>query len=158
MGFSPGLFAGISKRPRAKAFSLDLVSAGVLRQRQSKRKHRTLPRLTGNRNRPIVRLDDGPADRQSHPGSRDVGCSIASAIELVEDKRLLGRVDTDTAVGDAAERALSVYFSADVDRLSSRGVLSRVFEQIGKYLLNAEWVGGDPRHLGGDPFYDLMVH
>src|SRR6202044_2555212 len=61
----------------------------------------TAAQLADHGDRASVSRYDDLGNGQAHAGSRGCIAVVPTAVELVEDQRLLERVDADTAIGDA---------------------------------------------------------
>src|ERR1700742_1231197 len=98
--------------------------------RQCERKHRAHTRLADDADAAAVGFDDGFADRQSHPRAARAVTLIASAIELVENQRLLEGIDARAMVGDADLQLLLLHCLRHADRSLRPGIFCGVLQQM----------------------------
>src|SRR5215204_3080747 len=90
--------------------------------------------------------DELAADVQPQPGAaRDLSLVWVRAVELLEDRPLLGRRDSDPLVLDLDPRAGRGATRGDGDRSAAWRVLDRVVDQVEEHLLDPVAVA----HRGG---------
>ena len=63
-----------------------------------------------------VGCDDDLGDGQAHAGSGGCVALTSAAVELVENERLLKRVDARPSIGNADHKEAGVYFGGYFDR------------------------------------------
>jgi hypothetical protein len=92
--------------------------------------------------------NDGEAQAEAAPRRRGRRRSrlergIRTAIEALEDVRLLARRDANPAVGDLDHRRVAVGVNANRDVADRVGILDRVVQQVDQHLLECRRIGHD---------------
>ena len=75
-----------------------------------------MPKLAGHSQSASVRFDNGLGDRQSHAGSLHSIALISSAIELVEDERLLKVINARSPIAHTGHKFPIAHFRTDRNR------------------------------------------
>src|ERR1700677_1698794 len=104
-----------------------------------------------------VSRDDNLGDGQAHAGSGGCIALTSAAVELVENQRLLERVDADPAIGDADHKSVGLYFGGYFDRGSRSGVLARVVEQMHQHFAHAGEIDAYQRQAKGQGNVDGVI-
>jgi len=88
-----------------------------------------------------VLFDDTPGDvqPQPHPGEASV-VHISGTMETVEHQRLIGSGNTDAVILHTDARFVSQALEAHSHWAVVRAVFERIFDQVGKYLVEARQV------------------
>lgn len=71
--------------------------------------------LTGHGETAVMELNNGAADCQAHACSRFAPALGAGTVETIEDQFLLGRVDADSAIGNADQNITAPVLSRNKD-------------------------------------------
>src|SRR2546423_5569732 len=78
-----------------------------------------------------MQVDQALDQRQTEPGTR----SQYAALELFEHPGLIGRRNTDPAIGNGQQQLTLAAFGLDAYRATRRGELDRIGNQVEKRLL-----------------------
>lgn len=125
-----------------------MIRAGVIVQRERKRKQRALPiRPIRSRHFPAMPGNNRVADIQSQPNALRQPCGLFRSVKFIEQVRNVARLKPFTFVGDRDPNEPAVDRPTDLDR-PFRRILHRVRQQVRQNLLDPVRVGIDAGGTG----------